>query len=47
MGIFTVIPLMIIPVLIYNVIAFGSAALSTAEGVRARMDEGIYVDPYG
>lgn len=38
MGIFTVIPLMIIPVLIYNVIAFSGAALTTAEAVRLRMD---------
>ncbi len=39
MGVFTVIPLMLIPVLIYNVIAFGSSALSTAESVRSRMNE--------
>ena len=39
MGVFTVIPLMMIPVLIYNVIAFGSPALSTAESVRSRMNE--------
>ena len=38
MGLFSIIPLMIIPVLIYNIIAFGGATLTTAEAVRARMD---------
>jgi hypothetical protein len=38
MGIFTIIPLMIIPVAIYNVIAWGGSAFSTAEAVRDRMD---------
>lgn len=38
MGIFTIIPLMIIPILIYNVIAWSGAAFSTAEAVRERMD---------
>lgn len=38
MGIFTVLPLMIIPIFIYNVIAFGGSAMTTAEAVRARMD---------
>ena len=38
MGIFTVIPLLVIPILIYNVIAWGGATFSTAEAVRARMD---------
>ncbi len=38
MGFFTIIPLMMIPVLIYNVIAFGGSAFTTAEAVRARMD---------
>lgn len=38
MGIYTLLPLMVIPILIYNVIAFGGAAFSTAEAVRARMD---------
>lgn len=39
MGIFTVIPLMTIPILIYNIIAFGSAAIITAADVRGRMNE--------
>lgn len=38
MGIFSIIPLMIIPVFIYNVIAFGGATMTTAEAVRERMD---------
>ncbi|PHR92546.1 MAG: hypothetical protein COA69_06835 [Robiginitomaculum sp.] len=38
MGIYTLLPLMVIPILIYNVIAFGGSAFSTAEAVRARMD---------
>jgi len=38
MAIFTVIPLLIIPILIYNVIAWGGAKFSSAEQVRARMD---------
>ena len=38
MGFFTVIPLMIIPIAIYNVIAWGGATFSTAAAVRARMD---------
>ena len=38
MGIFTVVPLMIIPMAIYNVIAWGGSAFSTADAVRTRMD---------
>ncbi|PHR61622.1 MAG: hypothetical protein COA43_02505 [Robiginitomaculum sp.] len=38
MGLFSIIPLLIIPILIYNVISFGGATLTTAEAVRARMD---------
>ena len=39
MGIFTVIPLLVIPVLIYNIIAWGGATFSTAEAVRLNLDE--------
>ncbi len=38
MAIFTVLPLLLIPILIYNVIAWGGAKFSSAEQVRARMD---------
>ncbi|HHL42518.1 MAG TPA: hypothetical protein ENJ42_02775 [Hellea balneolensis] len=38
MPIFTVLPLLIIPIVIYNIIAWGGATFSTAEAVRARMD---------
>jgi hypothetical protein len=38
MGIFTIIPLMIIPIAIYNVIGWSGSAFSTAEAVRERMD---------
>ncbi|MEE9272567.1 MAG: hypothetical protein V3U57_04790 [Robiginitomaculum sp.] len=39
MGFFTVIPLLVIPVLIYNIIAWGGATFSTAAAVRANLDE--------
>ena len=39
MRIFTVFPLLIIPVLIYNVIALSGSEFATADAVRARMDE--------
>jgi len=38
MGIFAVIPLMIIPILVYNVIAWSGTAFTTAEAVLERMD---------
>lgn len=38
MGFFTIIPLMIIPIAIYNVIGWGGATFSTADAVRLRMD---------
>jgi hypothetical protein len=38
MNIFTVVPLMIIPMSIYNVIAWGGSTFSTADAVRTRMD---------
>ena len=39
MGFFTVIPLLVIPVTIYNVIAWGGETFSTAVAVRERMDQ--------
>ncbi len=39
MGVFTVLPLMIIPIFIYNVIAWGGATFATADAVRERMNE--------
>ncbi len=39
MRIFTVFPLLIIPVAIYNVIALSGSEFATADAVRARMDE--------
>ncbi len=38
MQFFTVFPLMIIPVLVYNVLAFSGKAFATAEAVRTRLD---------
>jgi hypothetical protein len=35
---FTVFPLMIVPVVIYNVLALGGATLSTVEAMRLRLD---------
>ena len=39
MGLFTVLPLLIIPIIIYNVIAWGGATFATADAVRDRMNE--------
>ena len=39
MRIFTVFPLLIIPVLIYNVIAWSGSAFTSVDAVRARMDK--------
>jgi len=38
MRLFTVFPLMIIPVIIYNVLALGGTAFSTVEALRERLD---------
>ncbi len=38
MRIFTIIPLLTVPVIIYNVVAWGGATFSTAANVRAQMD---------
>jgi len=40
--VFTFFPLMIIPVVIYNVLALGGATLSTVEAMRLRLDTDIY-----
>lgn len=42
MRFFTVFPLMIIPVVIYNVLALGGATLSTIEAMRLRLDTDVY-----
>ncbi len=39
MGLFTVLPLMIIPIVIYNIMAWAGATFASAEAVRARMNE--------
>lgn len=39
MRIFTVFPLLLIPVLIYNVMAWGGATFSTTAAMRARIDK--------
>ncbi len=39
MGLFTVLPLMVIPIIIYNIIAWGGATYASAEAVRERMNE--------
>ena len=38
MRVFTVFPLMIIPVIIYNVLALGGSAFSTVDALRERLD---------
>lgn len=45
MRIFTVFPLLIIPVAIYNVIALSGREFTTTEAVRARMDEDFLAVP--
>jgi len=42
---FTVFPLMIIPVVIYNVLALGGATFSTIEDVRLRLDTDVFAVP--
>ena len=42
MRVFTVFPLMIIPVVIYNVLALGGATLSTIEAMRLRLDTDVF-----
>ena len=42
MRFFNVFPLMIVPVVIYNVLALGGATLSTIEAMRLRLDTDVY-----
>jgi len=39
MGAFTVLPLMIIPIIIYNIMAFADATFATAEQLSTRLNE--------
>jgi len=39
MGLFTVLPLMIIPIVIYNIMAWAGATFASAEQVRLRLNE--------
>ncbi len=43
--VFTVLPLLTIPVLIYNVIAWGGAQFSSVAAVRQRMDQDAFFVP--
>lgn len=43
--VFTVFPLLTIPVLIYNVIAWGGAKFSNVDAVRAHMDQDAFFVP--
>ena len=45
MRFFTVFPLMIIPVVIYNILALGGATLSTIESMRIRLDTDVFAIP--
>lgn len=45
MRVFTVFPLLLIPVIIYNVIAWSNSALKTTQDVRAHMDENFLSIP--
>ena len=42
MRFFTFFPLMIIPVVIYNILALGGATLSTVETMRSRLDADVF-----
>jgi hypothetical protein len=42
---FTVFPLMIIPVVIYNILALGGATLSTVDSMRLRLDTDVFAVP--
>ncbi len=39
MGLFTVLPLMIVPIVIYNIMAWAGATFASAEQVRLRLNE--------
>lgn len=43
--VFTVFPLLTLPVLIYNVIAWGGAQFSSVDAVRTRMDQDAFFVP--
>jgi len=43
--VFTVFPLLTIPVLIYNIIAWGGAQFSSVDAVRTRMDQDAFFIP--
>lgn len=45
MRFFTVFPLMIIPVVVYNILALGGAAFSTIEDMRLRLDTDVFAVP--
>lgn len=45
MRVFTVFPLLTIPILIYNVIAWGGAAFTNVDAVRARIDQDAFFVP--
>ena len=45
MRFFTLFPLMIIPVVIYNILALGGATLSTVESMRLRLDADVFEVP--
>lgn len=45
MRFFTVFPLMIIPVVIYNVLALGGATFSTIEDMRTQLDTDVFAIP--
>ena len=45
MRFFTLFPLMIIPVVIYNILALGGATLSTMESMRLRLDADVFEVP--
>lgn len=45
MRFFTVFPLMIIPVVIYNILALGGATISTIESMRLRLDTDVFAVP--
>lgn len=42
MRFFTFFPLMIIPVVVYNILALGGATLSTVESMRLRLDTDVF-----
>ena len=45
MRFFTLFPLMIIPVVVYNIFALGGATYSTIENMRLRLDTDVFAIP--